>query len=353
MVIPTPDPQAPAGEAVRFAMANGTLRLMQHDAPTRLGEVEGVHQMRVATRRLRGDIGTFGPLIDAPWADALVDELRWLGDLLGAVRDRDVQLASLASDDADLQGDLMQLRTAIATARDNAREELMDALAGSRYLDLLERMVQAARDPLLTDAAGLPAAGVVPDLLARTADRTRGRLKDVQPDSPDPTYHAARIGAKNLRYAAEAIGPFVARRAGRIRDIAIGRHRRAGRPWRAPGRARHAAAGAGDHGGASQGCRVRLCRRPVRRAPGGTPPRAPRTLSGGARRVAQADEALGRAVSEGTIRAAGGVLWRNATDADGPAAIEVAVIHRQRYDDWSLPKGKLAAGEREVDGGDP
>ncbi|HEX5579694.1 MAG TPA: NUDIX hydrolase [Candidatus Limnocylindria bacterium] len=55
-------------------------------------------------------------------------------------------------------------------------------------------------------------------------------------------------------------------------------------------------------------------------------------------------------MSEGTIRAAGGVVWRTAADADGPAAIEVAVIHRQRYDDWSLPKGKLAAGEREVDG---
>ena len=59
---------------------------------------------------------------------------------------------------------------------------------------------------------------------------------------------------------------------------------------------------------------------------------------------------MGRRVSEGTIRAAGGVLWRIAAEADGPAAIEVAIIHRQRYDDWSLPKGKLAAGEREVDG---
>ena len=116
VVVPTPDPQAPAGEAVRFAMANGTRRLMENDAPTRLGEVEGVHQMRVATRRLRGDIGTFEPLIDAPWGNALADELRWLGDLLGAVRDRDVQLASLASDDADLQGDLTQLRAAISTA---------------------------------------------------------------------------------------------------------------------------------------------------------------------------------------------------------------------------------------------
>ena len=220
VVVPVPDPDAPAGEAVRFAMASGTRRLMEHDALTRLGQVEGVHQMRVATRRLRGDIGTFEPLIDAPWGSALVGELRWLGDLLGAVRDRDVQIASLASDDADLQGDLMQLRTAIATAREAARADLMGALEGSRYLDLLERLVQAARDPLLTAEAQRPASDVVPDLLTATTRRTRGRLKDVFPDSPDRTYHQARIGAKNLRYAAEAIGPFVARRAGRVRNLA-------------------------------------------------------------------------------------------------------------------------------------
>lgn len=44
---------------------------------------------------------------------------------------------------------------------------------------------------------------------------------------------------------------------------------------------------------------------------------------------------------ESFIRAAGGVVWR---DDDGP--LRVAVIHRERYDDWSLPKGKLARGER-------
>ena len=41
------------------------------------------------------------------------------------------------------------------------------------------------------------------------------------------------------------------------------------------------------------------------------------------------------------VRASGGVLWRRA----GGAAIEIAVIHRPRYDDWSLPKGKLDKGE--------
>jgi len=46
---------------------------------------------------------------------------------------------------------------------------------------------------------------------------------------------------------------------------------------------------------------------------------------------------------EPTIRAAGGVVWR---DDGGP--LRIAVIHRDRYDDWSLPKGKLDVGEREL-----
>jgi 8-oxo-dGTP diphosphatase len=55
-------------------------------------------------------------------------------------------------------------------------------------------------------------------------------------------------------------------------------------------------------------------------------------------------------VSGPPIRAAGGVVWRRVDAADGEATIEVAVIHRPRYDDWSLPKGKLAAGESSMEG---
>jgi 8-oxo-(d)GTP phosphatase len=43
------------------------------------------------------------------------------------------------------------------------------------------------------------------------------------------------------------------------------------------------------------------------------------------------------------IRAAGGVVWRARQ-----GKIEVALIHRPRYDDWSLPKGKLEDGETEL-----
>ena len=53
-------------------------------------------------------------------------------------------------------------------------------------------------------------------------------------------------------------------------------------------------------------------------------------------------------MSGATIRAAGGVVWRR-TEA-GAEGVEVAVVHRPRYGDWSLPKGKLAPGEPEVEG---
>ncbi|MFC5996684.1 NUDIX domain-containing protein [Pseudonocardia hispaniensis] len=46
------------------------------------------------------------------------------------------------------------------------------------------------------------------------------------------------------------------------------------------------------------------------------------------------------------VLAAGAVLWRFAEDDSAdPAGLRVALVHRPRYDDWSLPKGKLDAGE--------
>ncbi len=44
------------------------------------------------------------------------------------------------------------------------------------------------------------------------------------------------------------------------------------------------------------------------------------------------------------VRAAGGVVWRSRG-----GIIEVVVVHRPRYDDWSLPKGKCDSGERDED----
>jgi 8-oxo-dGTP diphosphatase len=48
-------------------------------------------------------------------------------------------------------------------------------------------------------------------------------------------------------------------------------------------------------------------------------------------------------VAARTVLAAGGVVWRYSGDG-----VRIALIHRPRYDDWTLPKGKLVAGESEL-----
>jgi 8-oxo-dGTP diphosphatase len=59
------------------------------------------------------------------------------------------------------------------------------------------------------------------------------------------------------------------------------------------------------------------------------------------RQDAGADDRPGpRELHEGEVRAAGGVVWR-----DGPQGLEVLLVHRPRYDDWSHPKGKCYVDE--------
>ena len=44
------------------------------------------------------------------------------------------------------------------------------------------------------------------------------------------------------------------------------------------------------------------------------------------------------------VRAAGGVVWRHS----GPGPVHILLVHRPRYDDWSLPKGKCDEGESDA-----
>lgn len=49
---------------------------------------------------------------------------------------------------------------------------------------------------------------------------------------------------------------------------------------------------------------------------------------------------MAREVGDGVVRAGGGVVWRH-----GARGVEVVLVHRPAYDDWSLPKGKCDPGE--------
>ncbi|HSM38823.1 MAG TPA: CHAD domain-containing protein, partial [Candidatus Limnocylindrales bacterium] len=206
-----PQPGSTAGDVVRAAIADGLLRLVRNDAAARLRDDEAIHQMRVATRRLRSDLRTFDELLDPEWSAGLASELRWLGDLLGPVRDRDVELAFLDEMAADLRPDIDPLREDLEARREAARADLLAALADPRYLDLLDRLVEAARAPMLTGRHGRPARRALPQLARAAAVRLRRRAAKVSPDADESAYHRVRIAAKRARYASEAVAPFIGR----------------------------------------------------------------------------------------------------------------------------------------------
>jgi CHAD domain-containing protein len=198
---------------VRAAIASCVVKIVAHDPGVRLGgDAEDVHQARVSTRRLRSHLRTFRPLVDERWANDLRDELRWLADVLGAVRDADVLLERLehkvarlvAVDQPAAEKLLDQLRSDL----DRRRNQLITALRGNRYLSLLDRLVLAARRPrLLRRIDDKPDAEVLRGLVRRPWEHLEDSVRALPDDPPDADLHAIRIHAKRARYAAEAVEP--------------------------------------------------------------------------------------------------------------------------------------------------
>ena len=231
--VPRPEPARArdgAAAAVRAAIANGVRRVILNDPRTRLGEMEPLHQMRVGTRRLRSDLRTFGPLLDPEWAEALRGELGWLGGSLGAVRDLDVLIDRLRREGADLSPRLDGLLAALERRRRRARAALLADLASPRYVELLDRLVDAAGEPRLTERARGRAATILPPLVARSWRKLARAAHSAGPGSPDEELHRVRVLAKRARYAAEAVAPALgddartrarsfARRAARVQDV--------------------------------------------------------------------------------------------------------------------------------------
>ena len=213
--------KATAGEVIRAALARSVVRLVEHDPVVRLdADPEGVHQTRVATRRLRSDLRTFRSLLDPVWTKALREELGWLADILGSVRDGDVLLERLRGRVAELPDPndrhFHGILGSAKAIRDDAQAALIAAMQGERYVMLLDSLVVAANDPPLLQEANARAADVLPGLVRRPWRSLKKAVKSL-PDAPtDEELHKIRIKAKRLRYAAEATEPVAGRKARRL-----------------------------------------------------------------------------------------------------------------------------------------
>jgi CHAD domain-containing protein len=203
----------PIAEAARRMLRRFFDKLLAREEAVIKGEdVEDIHQMRVATRRLRASLQVVEGVYDHELIRRYRRGLRRIAQSLGAVRDGDVFLQhvtayrdSLPEDDRARLGPLI---AAVAAERARAREQLLAGLQAKRY----HKFKRDFAAFLTTPGAGLldaPEPGIVQRVrdFAGSAIWRRYELwrayEVALPGATNETLHQARIAGKRFRYTLE------------------------------------------------------------------------------------------------------------------------------------------------------
>ncbi len=231
-LIPPPSAQpSPEQRAQQLARGTGAQLLLAHlaehtgelhrqDARLRGDQPGAIHKLRIAARRLRSALKTYRPLLAADSAEAVGEELRWLGQCLSRARDAQVlreRLQDLVASEPEelVLGPVRQrIDDELSTEYQAGREQALEALDSSRYFRLLDALDELLESPRLTIESQTDAADLLPRLLDGDMRRLRRAVRDVaragNPHAHDLALHDARKKAKRLRYAAESAIPVLA-----------------------------------------------------------------------------------------------------------------------------------------------
>jgi triphosphatase len=184
-------------------------------------DVEAVHDMRVATRRLRAALRLYEGVYP-PRGEEVRQQLAELADALGAERDLDLQLAELRTwqaeaNDADRQA-FDGLIAALAPQRAEARHALLHVFEGGHFESLagnVQRLLSESMEPD-RPAALQPLGDVVPRLVKREYRKLRRQADEALETTEPAALHQTRIRGKRVRYAVEFVGEVYGRPADRF-----------------------------------------------------------------------------------------------------------------------------------------
>ena len=205
-------------EGARKTLSFHFQKMVQHEPGTRLGrDIEELHDMRVATRRMRAAIRVFGEYLDMNEINPFAKKLRRVGRTLGAVRDLDVfkqkTQAYIDTLPPQRQDELEPLLSVMDEEHQKAREQMLSLFDSDYYERFKKRFAKFLKKP---GAAALPAFGSRGELLPQ-------RIRHVFPavlyqrfaavwayealiKGPDMSLerlHKLRIACKGLRYTLE------------------------------------------------------------------------------------------------------------------------------------------------------
>jgi inorganic triphosphatase YgiF len=238
-------PDMTAGDSFRLIVLNAFSHLTGNDDCARLNRhIEGVHQCRIALRRLLSAFKIYRPLLRRKRIEPVEETVRWLGKILGAARDLDVLQTELLDPAIAALGEaehLAPLLATLAAKKAAAYERVSEALGSARYRHLVIDLCALAHADDLGKAKengpGLdqPLAELAASALSRAHHRLLKRGHGFEALSKTER-HEVRIALKRLRYALDFFGnifhgdlkkKFVKRLArlqddlGRMNDVAV------------------------------------------------------------------------------------------------------------------------------------
>jgi triphosphatase len=212
------DASMSAGEVAFAILRRHFAKMLAHEPGVRLGEdPEELHDMRVATRRLRAALKLYKEVLPKR-AERYERDLRHFAGSLGEVRDLDVQLERLAGE-ASGGGEVMEdVVAALEERRVEMRRRMLEALDSSRY----ERFVASFSGTLRRGRRPAPTGPILevaPGLVRRRYKKVRKDVKSLTADSPPEDFHDLRKKGKHLRYALEPLRGIYGKPAERVVEL--------------------------------------------------------------------------------------------------------------------------------------
>jgi inorganic triphosphatase YgiF len=209
-------------EGFRRIMGAGLAHLLANQPAASAGVVEGVHQMRIAVRRLRSALVLFERHLDARAATEIDVELKRLGRVLGEVRDWDVFCGGIlpAAEHDIPEARPRFLEGPARVERGNAQRRLAGELGGPAFTSLVLRLAVWMEDygadtaVFSGDEAKERLADLAPQLLDRLVRKARRRGRHIRRRSIEEL-HGLRKSLKKLRYSIEFLSSLIGRRRSR------------------------------------------------------------------------------------------------------------------------------------------
>jgi len=213
------------GESVRRGMGkivmHQTYRIWANAGGT-IGNLdpEYLHDMRVATRRLRSAFRFIRNYFDEYYCEHVKSELAWIADLLGKVRDMDVFIADLGKSITALnlpEGPAAAIMNAAEALHGTDRRTLVRAIRSKRFAELMDRLAHFGTHAFLkTPGDGGDLEDAARSILGRSLRRSVRAMDRTAANPGDDALHRLRLSLKRLRYYSEFFSPIF---GGRIKEV--------------------------------------------------------------------------------------------------------------------------------------